>query len=76
MCQIELEILPVFGSEKRPDAEQRGSSGKRSRNLSKFFLKVGIGVLEIELKFAGRQFQRLLAVRAKEEDQGTSAGLW
>ena len=76
MCQIELDNRPVLGSVNSPDALQRSSSEKRGRNLSSWFLKLGTGRLLIELMFGGRQFHRLLAVRANEELRGMSAGLW
>ena len=66
MWTIEFETLPVLGSVKRPDALHRGSSGNRSRNLSRRFLNLITGRLEIEVSQGGRQFQRSLAVRAKE----------
>ena len=76
MCQIEFDNLPVFGSLKIPEALHRGSSGKRDRNLSSLFLNVKTGLSDMELMFGGRQFQRLLAVSAKDELRGISAGLW
>ena len=76
MCHMELDSLPVFGSVKCPDALHRGSSGNISKNLSSWFLKLGTVHLLMELMFGGRQFHRLLAVRANDEFRGISAGLW
>ena len=75
MCHIELEKRPVLGSVYWPEALHLGSSGKMSRNLSGLLLKTCTGWLEMLEMHAGRRFQRLLAVNAKEELRAILAGL-
>ena len=66
MCQRELDKRPVLISVWSPEAEGLGSSGIRSRNLSKCLLNVLTGTLLMELIQRGRQFHRLLAVVLKQ----------
>ena len=75
-CQIELDNLPVFWSVKRPEALHLGSSGKMLRNWSRRCLNLSTEQLDTDLSHGGRQFQRLQAVRAKEQLRWISAGLW
>lgn len=72
---MEFDILPVLGSQCRPEALHLGSSGKRFRNLSSCFLNFNTVIFVMLLILGGRQFHRLLAVNANEELRGISAGL-
>ena len=65
----------MLGSENWPDALHLGSSGNRSKNLSSWNLNEFTDLPLIRDIAGGRQFQRLEAVRAKEELRGITAGL-
>ena len=72
---MEFEFLPVFRSMNRPGAEQRGSSGNKSRKRFRWPLNLLTGMLDSELMQLGRQFQRSLAVCANEVWRCIVAGL-
>ena len=75
MCNNELDKRPVLLSVNWPEADGLGSSGIRSRNLSRRDLNVSTEALLMELMLRGRQFQRFDEVRLKEFDLAICAGL-
>ena len=77
MCQLEFEILLVFGSEKVPDALHPGLSENRSRTCQdEMWMNGRISTNRPSWQRRGRQFQIFEDVRAKEEFWEVTASLW